>query len=134
MSEFKSYNKITVGSEKSFGIVFGLFFLIIFFYLLIMKQHINYWYIIISALFFFFTFFYSKIYFFPNKLWFKFGMVLGSIISPIVMGLVFFSSVLPIGIFMKVLGKDILNQKIIKSKKSYWNELPNNDKNFRRQF
>jgi hypothetical protein len=56
----------------------------------------------------------------PNKLWFKFGMLLGSIVAPIIMALVYVIPVLPTGLIMRLLGKDILMQKLDKNAKSYW--------------
>ena len=55
-----------------------------------------------------------------NKLWFKFGMILGAIVAPIVMGLVFFLVVTPVGIVMRILGKDLIRKKLNKNNKSYW--------------
>ena len=55
-----------------------------------------------------------------NKLWFKFGMILGAIIAPIVMGIVFFLIITPIGLFMKTIGKDLLKKKFDKKKTTYW--------------
>ena len=54
------------------------------------------------------------------KLWFKFGILLGSIISPIVMTAVFFVVVTPIGIIMRLVGKDLLKLKIYKNFDTYW--------------
>ena len=56
-----------------------------------------------------------------NKTWFKFGILLGSLVSPIVMGIVFFAIVTPTSIIMRVLGKDLLNLKK-SNKNSYWIE------------
>ena len=56
----------------------------------------------------------------PNKFWFKFGLILGSIIAPIVITLVYYSTVLPTGIIMRILGRDLLQQKLDKNAKSYW--------------
>ena len=56
----------------------------------------------------------------PNYIWFKFGMAIGSITSPIVMALVYFITVLPTGLIMRLLGRDLLNQKLDKNAKSYW--------------
>ena len=56
-----------------------------------------------------------------NLLWFKFGMLLGRIVSPIVMALVFFFVVTPTGLIMKLFQKDLLKLKK-KNKKSYWIE------------
>ena len=55
-----------------------------------------------------------------NKLWFKFGMILGAIISPIVMGVVFFLVITPIGIIMRIMGKDLLKKRYDKKKATYW--------------
>ena len=55
-----------------------------------------------------------------NILWFKFGELLGSIVAPIVMGIVFFVVITPIGLFMKMIGKDLLNDKYNNKNKSYW--------------
>ena len=56
-----------------------------------------------------------------NKIWFKFGILLGSFVSPIVMGIVFFVIVTPTSIIMKILGKNLLNLKK-GNKKTYWIE------------
>ena len=58
----------------------------------------------------------------PNKLWTKLGFLLGAVVTPIVMALVYYSTVVPIGMFMKLLGKDLLNKKIDSSAKTYWIE------------
>ena len=58
----------------------------------------------------------------PNKLWFKFGLLLGSIVAPIVMALIYFVTILPTGLIMRLLGKDLLKPKLDKNAKSYWIE------------
>ena len=58
----------------------------------------------------------------PNKLWLKFGLLLGSIVAPIVMSFVYFVTVVPTGLIMRLLGKDLLTQKLDKNAKSYWIE------------
>ena len=64
--------------------------------------------------------FFPKILIVPNKLWFKLGLLLGAIVAPIFMGMIFFLTVTPTGMIMRLIGKDILKQKIQKSKNSYW--------------
>ena len=56
----------------------------------------------------------------PNKLWFKFRMFLGAIVAQVIMGIVFFLVVTPISLVMKIMGKDLLNKKYDKKKKTYW--------------
>ena len=108
------------GSEKSFGIVFSIVFLIIALYPLLNSQDIRIWAIIISAIFIFLGFIYPKTLILPNKLWFKFGLLLGAIVAPIIMVLVYFITVLPTGLIMRLLGKDLLKQKLDKKINSYW--------------
>jgi hypothetical protein len=55
-----------------------------------------------------------------NQLWTRFGLLLGNIVAPIVMGLVFFLVVTPVGIVMRIMGKDLIGKKINKNNKSYW--------------
>jgi hypothetical protein len=107
-------------SNKSFGIVFSGVFLIVSLYPIIISEDIRLWAMVISVIFLFLAFILPKILELPNKLWFKFGILLGSIVAPIVMALVYFITVLPIGIVMRLLGKDLLNRKLDKNIQSYW--------------
>ena len=110
---------IKISSNRSFGIVFFIFFLGLSFYPLLNENDIRLWAIIISIIFLGLALINSKILTPLNKIWFKFGILLGKIVSPIVMGVVFFTVVTPTSLIMKLLGKDILNIK--KNKKStYW--------------
>tara|TARA_B100000787_G_C16033960_1_gene224025 strand:- start:131 stop:535 length:405 start_codon:yes stop_codon:yes gene_type:complete len=122
MSESTSHIPAEKSSPKSFGIVFSVVFLIVSFYPLINAEDIRLWAVIISAVFLILAFMLPKVLSLPNKLWFKFGILLGSIIAPIVMALVYFLTVLPTGLIMRLLGKDLLKQKLDINVKSYWIE------------
>ena len=102
----------------TFGILFFVFFLIIGLYPLISNEPIRIWSIIVSLVFLIVTIIQPNLFTFLNKLWIKFGILLGKIISPIVMGLVFFFVVTPIGIFVKILKKDVMSLK--RGASSYW--------------
>ena len=108
------------GSEKSFGIVFSIVFLIIALYPLLNSQDIRIWAIFISAIFIFLGLIYPKTLLLPNTLWFRFGLLLGAIIAPIIMVVIYFVTVLPTGLIMHLLGKDLLKIKLDKENKSYW--------------
>ena len=122
MSRTSSNLPVEESSPKSFGIVFSIVFLIVSLYPLTNFKSISIWALIVSIIFLLLAFLAPKILTLPNKLWFKFGILLGSIISPIVMAFVYFTTVLPIGLILRLLGKDILNQKLDKKSKSYWIE------------
>ena len=113
-------SKIKPGSNRNFGLVFFVVFLIISLWPLTYEGTPRIWSIIIAIIFFILGLMNSKLLTPLNILWFKFGMVLGSIIAPIVMGIVFFAVVTPTGIIMRIFGKDLLNNKLNKDKKSYW--------------
>ena len=110
---------IKVGSNRSFGIVFFVVFLIIATYPLINGDKLRLWSLIISNIFLLLGLVNSKILNPFNKLWFKFGIFLSKIISPLVMGVIFFLVVTPIGLVMRLINKDILNLKF-NNNSSYW--------------
>ncbi|MDA8548404.1 SxtJ family membrane protein [Candidatus Pelagibacter bacterium] len=110
---------IKISSNRSFGIVFFVVFLIITLYPLTYGGEIRLWSLIISLIFLTLGLLNSKILAPLNKIWFKFGVFLGKIVSPIIMGIIFFLVVTPIGLVMRSLGKDVLNLKYNKNK-SYW--------------
>ena len=113
--------KSKISSNKSFGIVFCIFFLIIAFYPLLNNGEYRLWAIIISLLFLILGLVNSSILTPLNLLWFKFGILLGRIVSPVIMALVFFGVVTPTGLIMKLFKKDLLKLKR-KNKRSYWIE------------
>ena len=110
---------VKISSNRSFGIVFFIVFILIAFYPLINQEEIRIWSVLISLLFLILGIINSKILTPLNKVWFKFGIFLGKIISPIVMGLIFFLVVTPIAFLMRMLKKDLLNLKFNKNN-SYW--------------
>ena len=114
-------DNIKIGSNRSFGIVFFIVFLLIAIYPLINNEGLRIWSIIIAIFFLILGLINSKVLTPFNKLWFKFGLLLGKIISPIIMGVVFFLVVTPIAFIMRIIGKDLLNLKFNKNK-SYWIE------------
>jgi len=120
MSKIASHISTARSSEKSFGIVFSIVFLIVALYPLINSEGLRIWALVASIIFFFLAFIAPKVLVFPNKLWFKFGLLIGSIVAPIVMAFVYFVTVLPTGLIMRLLGKDLLKQKLDKNAKSYW--------------
>ena len=110
---------VKIPSNRSFGFVFATVFFLIAIYPLINSGEIKNWSIIISIIFLILGLINSRLLSPLNNLWFKFGIYLGKIISPIIMGIIFFLVVTPIGLIMKILKKDLLNLKY-NSKKTYW--------------
>ena len=134
MSKSYAHSEGEQSSPKSFGIVFSIVFLIVSLYPLINSEGIRSWALAVSAIFLFLAFIAPNTLSLPNKLWFKFGMLLGSIIAPIVMALVYFLTVLPTGLIMRLFGKDLLNRKLDKNAKSYWIERTEQMGSMKNQF
>ena len=128
----KTLINIKIKNNIIFGILFFIFFLIISFYPLISNEPIRIWSIIVSLVFLTVTIIKPNLFTFLNKLWIKFGILLGKIISPIVMGLVFFFVVTPIGIFVKILKKDVMGLK--RGKSSYWITRDDKIQSMKKQF
>ena len=114
-------SNIKIGTNKSFGIVFFVFFFIVSIFPLLNNEDIRAWSLIISIIFLILGILNSKILTPLNQIWFKFGILLGRFVSPIVMGIVFFVIVTPTSLIMKILGKNLLNLKK-NNKKTYWIE------------
>ena len=103
-----------IGSNRSFGIIFSIFLLIVGLWPLMSSNSPRLWALIVALIFLILGLLNSKLLSPLNKLWIKFGEFLGKIISPIVMGIVYFFVVTPIGIFMRLIKKDLLKLKFSK--------------------
>ena len=124
---------IKLPSNRNFGIVFFIVFLIIALWPILKQNEIRIWSLIISFIFFVLGLINSKLLTPLNKLWFKFGILLGNIIAPIVMGIVFFLVVTPTGLIMRFFRKDILKLKKNNSD-TYWINKDNTNNSMRNQF
>ena len=124
---------VQISSNRNFGIVFFIVFLLIALYPLIYNGEIRLWSLVISIIFLILGLINSKILTPLNKIWFKFGIFLGKIVSPLIMGVIFFFVVTPTGLLMKIFRKDILNLKK-KENKSYWIEKDGPKSKMKNQF
>ena len=125
--------ELKIGSNKSFGIVFFIVFLLVAIYPLINNSEIRIWSLITAVIFLILGLTNSKVLTPLNKLWFKFGLLLGKVVSPLIMGIIFFLVVTPIGLIMRIIGKDLLNLKF-NNKKSYWIEKTGPKSKMKNQF
>jgi len=114
-------NNIEISSNKNFGIIFFIFFLIVSIFPLFKDGNIRIWSLVLSIIFLTLGLLNSSILSPLNKIWFKFGILLGSLVSPIIMGVIFFAVVTPTSLIMRAFGKNLLSLKK-NNKKSYWIE------------
>ena len=113
-------SKIKVSSNRNFGLVFFVVFLIISLWPLLDGGQLKIWSLFFSLFFLVLGLMNSKLLTPLNLLWTKFGILLGNVFAPIVMSFIFFLVVTPIGLLMRMMGKDLLRTKYNKSGKSYW--------------
>ena len=128
----KKLNKVSKKNNITFGILFFVLFLIIGLYPLKSVGVIRIWSITLSLLFLIITIIKPNLFTYLNRLWIKFGILLGKIISPIVMGLVFFFVVTPIGVLVRILKKDVMGLK--RGASSYWINRENKLQSMKKQF
>lgn len=119
MSELKSNTEIKIGSDRSFGIVFAVVFFIIGIFP-ILRGEVRWWALAIAAVLLAIAFSRADLLSPLNKLWFRFGLFLNRFLSPVIMGLMFFLTVVPIGLYFRLRQRDLLRQKIDPDVESYW--------------
>ena len=125
---------VKISSNRSFGLLFFIVFLAISLWPLKSQEDLRLWAFILALIFFVLGILNSKFLTPLNKLWMKFGIFLGSIISPFVMGVVFFMVVTPTGLIMRFLGKDLLRIKKSKFVSTYWISREKQNNTMKRQF
>ena len=125
---------VKIPSNRSFGFLFCIVFLAISLWPLKSQEDVRLWAFILALIFLVLGILNSKFLTPLNKLWMKFGIFLGSIISPFVMGVVFFMVVTPVGLIMRFLGKDLLRIKKSKFVSTYWISREKQNNTMKRQF
>ena len=128
-----SNKDLKIGSNRSFGIVFAIVFVLIAFWPLLNGNEIRIWAILASLTFFILGLLNSKLIGPLNRIWFKFGIILGKYISPVIMAIIFFFVVTPTGLIMRLFRKDLINLKKT-NQKSYWIEKKNIKSSMKNQF
>ena len=126
------YKDIKRKDNITFGALFFVFFLVIGLYPLKTVGTVRIWSLVLSLLFLIITIIRPNLFTFLNRLWIQFGILLGKIISPLVMGLVFFFVVTPIGILIRILKKDVMGLK--RGDSSYWINREDKAQSMKKQF
>ncbi len=121
-------------SNRNFAIVFFVVFILIGLWPIFNNEDLRYWALVISFVFLVLGIFNSKILSPLNKLWMKFGLILGLIVSPVVMGIIYFGVVTPTGILLRIFRKDVLKLKKNEEDKTYWIDKDNTNNNMKNQF
>lgn len=118
--ESQAHTEVTVGSARSFAVVFCCVFALIGLFPMVSGNPVRVWALAVSGVFLFFTFFFTSVLQPLNILWFRLGMLLGRIVNPLVMLLIYVLVIVPFGIAARILGKDLLRLRLDPGAKSYW--------------
>ena len=121
-------------SNKSFGLLFFIVFLILGLWPLKNGENLNFYFITVSVIFLLLGLINSRLLSPLNKLWIKFGEILGTIIAPLVMALVYFVILTPLSFIVRISGKDLLGLKFFKEKETYWIKRKKNLGSMKKQF
>ncbi|MXU64341.1 SxtJ family membrane protein [Oceanomicrobium pacificus] len=122
MNDHKSNVTVDMGSERNFGFVFAVVFSLFAFFP-VLRGHDPRWTLAaIAALFALLALFAPAALKWPNRIWFRFGLILGAIIAPIIMALVFLVAFIPTGLLLRLTGKDLLSLRLEPEAESYWIE------------
>ena len=123
-----------ISSNRSFGVVFFIFFLILSLFPLLKNNQVNFYFLVTAIVFLALGLSNAKILTPLNKYWIKFGDILGKFVSPIIMFLIYFFTVFPINLLLRLFNKDVMYLKLHKKNKSYWIKKEVNDTNMNNQF
>jgi len=125
--------EIKLPTNRNFGIVFFFIFLIISVYPLLNENEIRYWSLFISLIFLLLGLINSRLLTPLNKAWVKFGLMMGIIVNPIIMSIIFFAVVTPTAYLLRLIGKDVLHLKK-NNDKSYWQKKEKSLSSMKDQF
>ena len=125
---------IDVKTARNFGFILAGISTAIALYPILFNEKIRVLFLLIAIAFVLISFFVPRYLILPTKLWIKFGEIMGLIVSPIVLGAVFFLVVYPTSIIVKIFNKDIINQNLDKHLKSYWIKRKKSDIDYKDQF
>jgi len=128
----KSFINIEKKNNIIFGLIFFVLFLIIGLYPLKSEGIVRIWSIILSLVFLIITIIRPNLFVFLNRLWIQLGLLIGKIISPIIMGFVFFFVVTPVGLLVRILRKDVMGLK--RGESSYWINRKDKVQSMEKQF
>ena len=112
--------RVEGSSDRSFGLVFAMVFLVIAVWPMLDSRALRWWAVVISATFALLAVLYPSVLTLPNRWWTKFGLLLGKVVSPIALGLLFFGVITPLGAVMRLTGKDPLRLQLDRKTDSYW--------------
>ena len=134
MSDHRANVEVKIGSERNFGIVFAVVFALVGLWPLTGGENARPIWLLMALVFLALALFAPRVLRIPNRLWFRFGLLLGAIVAPVVMALVYVTTFVPIGLVLRLRGKDLLKMKFDREAASYWIERTDKPQSMKNQF
>jgi hypothetical protein len=116
----RAHREVRVGSSRAFGFVFAAVFVVLAFGPLLKGHPVRLWALPVAAAFGLVAVAAPGLLRPLNLLWFRFGLLLHAVINPVVMSLIYWVSVVPVGLIMRAVGKDPLRLRRDAAAASYW--------------
>lgn len=129
-----SAQRVKIGSERSFGLVFAGVFAIVGLFPLLHERPLRGWALGIGAIFLILAFARPALLAPLNRLWFRFGLALGAVMTPVIMGLLFVVAVIPTALALKLFRKDPLQRRLDPAAATYWERRDKQPGPMREQF
>jgi hypothetical protein len=120
MSELRENTEVRIGSDRSFGLVFAVVFAVVALLPLWHGGSPRWWALAVALALVGVAFVRPAILHRLNRLWFRFGLLLSRVVSPIVMAVLFVTTIVPIGLVMRLRGADLLKRSFDPDAETYW--------------
>lgn len=114
------HDAATMGSERNFGLVFAVVFSVIAVWPLLAGNQLRWWALAVAFVFLITALLIPRVLVPLNRMWFRFGLLLGRMVGPVVMALIFFGAVVPTALVIKLCRKDLLRLKRSPDVNTYW--------------
>jgi predicted membrane metal-binding protein len=109
-----------MGSSRGFGIVFAVVFGVVALWPLLAGAPPRLWASVVAGMFLALALIAPRLLSPLNRLWFRFGLALHRVVNPIIMAIIYLTTVVPVGLILRACGKDILRLKRDPNAQSYW--------------
>lgn len=134
MFDKKKIIKYPLKKCKSFGYTFSIFFLLVFLFFYLKFDNQYYSLLVVSSIFILIALMRPQLLKIFSILWEEVGLIIGKIISPLILILIYITTIVPINIILRIFSIDLLKKQIDENTQTYWIKRERKNINFKKQF